>query len=84
MILSVMRGCLCNALIWAIVTGLEKTAFLIRKKLWLNLILKKKGILPPSADADAQANPTGDSAAAIYNRVKGEKRIPLVRLSIHG
>ena len=41
---------------------------------------KEKGILPPSADADAQANPTGDSAAAIYNRVKGEKRIPLVRL----
>ena len=41
---------------------------------------KEKGMLPPSADADAQANPTGDSAAAIYNRVKGEKRIPLVRL----
>ena len=41
---------------------------------------KEKRILPPSADADAQANPTGDSAAAIYNRVKGEKRIPLVRL----
>ena len=41
---------------------------------------KEKGILPPSADADAQANPTGDSAAAIYNRVKGEKRIPLVQL----
>ena len=41
---------------------------------------KEKGILPPSADADAQANPTGDSAAVIYNRVKGEKRIPLVRL----
>ena len=41
---------------------------------------KEKGILPPSADADSQANPTGDSAAAIYNRVKGEKRIPLVRL----
>ncbi len=41
---------------------------------------KEKGILPPSADADAQANPTGDSAAAIYKRVKGEKRIPLVRL----
>ena len=41
---------------------------------------KEKGILPPSEDADAQANPTGDSAAAIYNRVKGEKRIPLVRL----
>ena len=41
---------------------------------------KEKGILPPSADADAQANPTGDSAVAIYNRVKGEKRIPLVRL----
>ena len=41
---------------------------------------KEKGILPPSADADAQANPTGDSAADIYNRVKGEKRIPLVRL----
>ncbi|WP_247949216.1 pneumococcal-type histidine triad protein [Streptococcus mitis] len=41
---------------------------------------KEKGILPPSADADTQANPTGDSAAAIYNRVKGEKRIPLVRL----
>ena len=41
---------------------------------------KEKGILPPSADADAQANPTGDSAATIYNRVKGEKRIPLVRL----
>ena len=41
---------------------------------------KEKGILPPSPDADAQANPTGDSAAAIYNRVKGEKRIPLVRL----
>ncbi|MDU1469538.1 MAG: pneumococcal-type histidine triad protein, partial [Streptococcus mitis] len=38
---------------------------------------KEKGILPPSPDADAQANPTGDSAAAIYNRVKGEKRIPL-------
>ncbi|QCZ57661.1 pneumococcal-type histidine triad protein [Streptococcus sp. 1643] len=41
---------------------------------------KEKGILPPSPDADVQANPTGDSAAAIYNRVKGEKRIPLVRL----
>ena len=41
---------------------------------------KEKGILPPSPDADDQANPTGDSAAAIYNRVKGEKRIPLVRL----
>ena len=41
---------------------------------------KEKGILPPSPDAAAQANPTGDSAAAIYNRVKGEKRIPLVRL----
>ena len=41
---------------------------------------KEKGILPPSPDAGAQANPTGDSAAAIYNRVKGEKRIPLVRL----
>ena len=41
---------------------------------------KEKGILPPSPDADTQANPTGDSAAAIYNRVKGEKRIPLVRL----
>ena len=41
---------------------------------------KEKGILPPSPDVDAQANPTGDSAAAIYNRVKGEKRIPLVRL----
>ena len=41
---------------------------------------KEKGILPPSADADAQANPTGDSAAANYNRAKGEKRIRLVRL----
>ncbi len=41
---------------------------------------KEKGILPPSPDAAAQANPTGDSVAAIYNRVKGEKRIPLVRL----
>ena len=41
---------------------------------------KEKGILPPSPDAAVQANPTGDSAAAIYNRVKGEKRIPLVRL----
>ena len=41
---------------------------------------KEKGILPPSPDAAAQANPTGDSATAIYNRVKGEKRIPLVRL----
>ncbi|KXT87278.1 pneumococcal-type histidine triad protein [Streptococcus oralis] len=41
---------------------------------------KEKGILPPSADAAAQANPEGESAEAIYNRVTGEKRIPLVRL----
>jgi len=43
-------------------------------------IFDEHDIIPPSPDADAQANPTGDSAAAIYNRVKGEKRIPLVRL----
>ena len=51
-----------------------------KEKAVLKSYTKEKGILPPSADADAQANPTGDSAAAIYNRVKGEKRIPLVRL----
>ena len=51
-----------------------------KEKVAAQAYTKEKGILPPSPDADAQANPTGDSAAAIYNRVKGEKRIPLVRL----
>ena len=51
-----------------------------KEKVAAQAYTKEKGILPPSADADAQANPSGDSAAAIYNRVKGEKRIPLVRL----
>ena len=51
-----------------------------KEKVAAQVYTKEKGILPPSPDADVQANPTGDSAAAIYNRVKGEKRIPLVRL----
>ncbi len=51
-----------------------------KEKVAAQAYTKEKGILPPSPDADVQANPTGDSAAAIYNRVKGEKRIPLVRL----
>ena len=51
-----------------------------KEKVAAQAYTKEKGILPPSSDADVQANPTGDSAAAIYNRVKGEKRIPLVRL----
>ncbi|HHG8330147.1 TPA: pneumococcal-type histidine triad protein [Streptococcus pneumoniae] len=51
-----------------------------KEKVAAQAYTKEKGILPPSPDADVKANPTGDSAAAIYNRVKGEKRIPLVRL----
>ena len=45
---------------------------------------KEKGILPPSPDADAQANPTGDSAAAIYNRVKRGETNSTCSTSIHG
>ena len=41
---------------------------------------KEKGIRPPEADAANKANPKGESAAAIYERVVGEKRIPVVRL----
>ncbi|MFS9249038.1 pneumococcal-type histidine triad protein [Streptococcus infantis] len=41
---------------------------------------KEKNINPPSKDSATQANPNGESAASIYERVKGEKRIPLVRL----
>lgn len=41
---------------------------------------KEKGLLPPAPTDDAKANPSGESAAAIYERVQGEKRIPLVRL----
>ena len=41
---------------------------------------KEKNINPPSEDSAAQANPNGESAASIYERVQGEKRIPLVRL----
>ena len=41
---------------------------------------KEKNINPPSEDSATQANPNGESAASIYERVKGEKRIPLVRL----
>lgn len=41
---------------------------------------KEKGIRPPEADAANKANPKGESAAAIYERVVGEKRIPIVRL----
>ena len=41
---------------------------------------KEKNINPPSEDSATQANPNGESAASIYERVNGEKRIPLVRL----
>lgn len=41
---------------------------------------KEKNINPPSEDNATQANPNGESAASIYERVQGEKRIPLVRL----
>ena len=41
---------------------------------------KEKNINPPSEDSVTQANPNGESAASIYERVQGEKRIPLVRL----
>ena len=41
---------------------------------------KEENINPPSEDSATQANPNGESAASIYERVKGEKRIPLVRL----
>ena len=41
---------------------------------------KEKNINPPSEDSATQANPNGESAASIYERVKGEKRIPLIRL----
>ena len=41
---------------------------------------KEKNINPPSEDSATQANPNGEIAASIYERVKGEKRIPLVRL----
>ena len=41
---------------------------------------KEKGLLPPAPTDDSKANPNGESAAAIYERVQGEKRIPLVRL----
>ena len=41
---------------------------------------KEKNINPPSEDSATQANPNGESAASIYERVQGEKRIPLVRL----
>ena len=41
---------------------------------------KEKNINPPSEDSATQANPNGESAASIYESVKGEKRIPLVRL----
>ena len=41
---------------------------------------KEKGLLPPAPTDDSKANPSGESAAAIYERVQGEKRIPLVRL----
>ena len=41
---------------------------------------KEKNINPPSEDSAIQANPNGESAASIYERVQGEKRIPLVRL----
>ena len=41
---------------------------------------KEKNINPPSEDSAAQANPNGESAASIYERVQGEKRIPLIRL----
>lgn len=41
---------------------------------------KEKNINPPSEDSATQANPNGESAATIYERVQGEKRIPLVRL----
>ena len=41
---------------------------------------KEKNINPPSEYSATQANPNGESAASIYERVQGEKRIPLVRL----
>ena len=41
---------------------------------------KEKNINPPSEDSATQANPNRESAASIYERVQGEKRIPLVRL----
>ena len=41
---------------------------------------KEKNINPPSEDSATQANPNGESSASIYERVQGEKRIPLVRL----
>ncbi len=41
---------------------------------------KEKNINPPSEDSATQANPNGESAASVYERVQGEKRIPLVRL----
>ena len=41
---------------------------------------KEKGLLPPAPTDDSKANPSGESASAIYERVQGEKRIPLVRL----
>ena len=41
---------------------------------------KEKGLLPPAPTDDSKANPSGESAAVIYERVQGEKRIPLVRL----
>ena len=41
---------------------------------------KEKNINPPSEDSATQANPNGESAASIYERVQGEKRIPLIRL----
>ena len=41
---------------------------------------KEKGLLPPAPTDDSKANPSGESAAAIYERVQGEKRIPIVRL----
>ncbi|KXT68564.1 histidine triad protein [Streptococcus gordonii] len=41
---------------------------------------KEKGLLPPAPTDDSKVNPSGESAATIYERVQGEKRIPLVRL----
>ncbi|MDS2577566.1 pneumococcal-type histidine triad protein, partial [Streptococcus pneumoniae] len=38
-----------------------------KEKVAAQAYTKEKGILPPSPDADVKANPTGDSAAAIYN-----------------
>ena len=41
---------------------------------------KEKNINSPSEESATQTNPNGESAASIYERVQGEKRIPLVRL----